>query len=100
MSNEEELASNAPAEVKHSRQIQTTYYRGKKLVRTTLAKWANNAVINCANHMQFNDYGATVAEVFDHRTGQVHAVITHSVTGVIEIHIEREVKRNEEEYME
>jgi hypothetical protein len=45
--------------------------------------------------LQHNDYGATVAEVFDARSGDLHAVITHSVLGKINIVFKRDVKRGE-----
>lgn len=95
----ETIVDRAPAEVPDARPVHTTYYRGKKMVRMTAAKWANNAVVNCVAHMQTNDYGATKAEVFDSRTGELHAVVTHSVVGKISIIFEREVRKDEKEYL-
>lgn len=93
-----EIIDRPPAEVLTVRNIHTTYYRDKRVVRMTSAKWANNAVLNCVKHMQFNDYGATEAEVFDSVTGELHAVVTHSVVGKINIIFRREVRKDEEEY--
>lgn len=91
---------NAPIpEVKAVRHIHTTYYRQKQVVRMTSAKWANSAVLNCIKHMQFNDYGSTHAEVFDSRTGMLHAVVSHSVVGNIRILFKREVHKDESLYL-
>lgn len=72
-------------------QIVTHYYRESLLVRTNRAVHANSAVLRCVDHMQHNHYGADVAEVFDDGDGTLHAVITHSVIGRIEIVFKREV---------
>lgn len=77
-----------------TRQIQTVYYNGRKMVRQNLATYANNAVMLCINHMQLNHYGATSAEVFDKRWGQLHAVITRTIAGKITIVFKREVVEN------
>lgn len=82
-----------PSEVQTLRPIQTVYRRGKKLLRVNNAKYANSAVLRCVDHMQTNDYGATLAEVYDSVTGVLHAVITHSSVGKISILFKREVKK-------
>lgn len=77
--------------------ILTTYMRGKQneVVKTTRAVHANNAVLNCVNHMQLNHYEADVAEVYDTVTAEVHAVVVFKPgAGKIEIVYQREVKEN------
>lgn len=80
------------------RPIVTTYYadmKAKKLVRTTQAKWSNNAVLHAVNHMQLNHYEASVCEVYDAQSGTLHAVIVRRPTrDKIEIVFKREVKEN------
>lgn len=76
-----------------SRNIQTTYYFGKKLVRHNSAKHTNNAVLHCVEHMQLNHYEATTAEVFDLENGELHAVVKRSMKNKdISIVFKREVK--------
>lgn len=63
------------------RQIKTVFYRGKEVVHTNRAVHANSAVLNCVNHLQFNRYEATTAEVFDEMSGELHAVFRRPVNG-------------------
>lgn len=87
--------ADKPNATPSQRPIQTIYYRDKKLIRVNSSKYASNAVPLCVDHMQHNDYGATVAEVFDSITGELHAVVTHTVIGEIGIVFKRDVKRGE-----
>jgi hypothetical protein len=87
------MAEKEPAEVISERPIQTVYYRGKQILRVNNAKWPNSAVLRCVDSMQLNKYGATTAEVFDNTTGELHAVVTHSVVGKIQIIFKREVTK-------
>lgn len=66
------------------RLIRTDYYLRGEIVRTTRSIHPNNATRNCFDHMQMNDYGADVAEVYDEHTGDLHAVFTYSVDGKLE----------------
>lgn len=70
--------------------IQTMYYRGKQEIKINRAKHANSAVLRAVDHMQLNSYGATVAEVYDTETAELHAVITHNVAGRISIVFRRD----------
>jgi adenine deaminase len=72
--------------------ISTVYYRGKLVVKANRASRANNAVPRAVAHMQINRYQASVAEVFDLTTGELHAVIRRAVSGDIHIVFKREVK--------
>ncbi len=72
-------------------QIKTTFYKGKKLIKINHAKYANAAVVRAVGHMQTNNYGATVAEVYDEVTGELHAVLTRSVSGM-KIAFKREIE--------
>ena len=66
-------------EVNEGRVIETIYYRGNAVVKRNLAAYANNGVVRCVDHMQRNSYQATVAEVFNNRTGKLHAVVRSSI---------------------
>jgi hypothetical protein len=72
--------------------IQTVYYQGRVVVKTNRAGHANSAVPRCVDHMQLNRYQAQVAEVFDMRSGVLHAVIRRNVSGNIAIIFKREPK--------
>lgn len=72
------------------RTIQTTYYGGKSVVKNNTAVHANTAVLRCVDHMQLDHYSASVAEVFDHTTGTLHAVIKRNIKGIV-IVFKREV---------
>jgi hypothetical protein len=75
--------------------IQTTYYAEKSartVVKITRGRYANNAVPNTIKHMQTNNYAAALAEIVDLRTGELHAVITHSVAAEIKILFKRIVR--------
>lgn len=72
--------------------IQTIYYSGKRVIKVNSALFSNNAVLHCVNHMQLNHYKkATCAEVFDSKSGILHAVIKRNVTGIA-IAYKREIK--------
>jgi hypothetical protein len=74
----------------------TTYYapgRKKEILKINKASNERSAVMRCVDHMQMNDYGAYVAEVVDHYTGELHAVVTHSADGRITIVFRRDPKR-------
>jgi hypothetical protein len=70
--------------------IKTVFYRGKVEIKTNRAKHANSAVLRAVDHMQLNSYGATVAEVYDEETAELHAVVTHNVAGRISIVFRRD----------
>jgi hypothetical protein len=74
------------------RNIQTDYYFNDNLIRSNFAKYASKAVPTAVNHMQLNHYGADVAEVHNNIVGKLHAVITYSVVGKMEIIFKRTVK--------
>lgn len=74
------------------RQITTTFYRGKNLVKTNHAAYPNRAVLRCVDNLQINHYEATHAEVYDCSNGQLHAVIKRSINGNLEVLFKREVK--------
>lgn len=80
------------------RTIKTKYYVGKRYnepVKVNSALDANHAVATCILHMQINHYGATSAEVYDDESGQLHAVVTRSVTGMIQITYKRDPAKYE-----
>lgn len=72
--------STEAVEVNHGRVIETIYYRGARVLKRNFAAYENNAVVRCVDHMQRNNYQATVAEVFNNRTGELHAVVKASHT--------------------
>lgn len=67
----------------NSRNVRTTYYadvKAREVVRTTHAKYADNAVPNAIKHMQTNQYGALLAEVYNETEGCIlHAVIKRDI---------------------
>lgn len=75
-------------------QIKTTFYNGRNLLKVNHAKHANAAVVRAVGHMQTNHYGATVAEVYDESTGELHAVLTRSMKGM-RIVFKRDVEEDE-----
>jgi len=75
-----------------TRNIQTNYsYRGE-IVKINKASNANTAVLRAIDHMQMNHYGASLAEIIDNITGDLHAVIHHNVAGKITILFKREIE--------
>ena len=72
------------------RPIKTSFYLGKDTVHVNSSTDANRAVAQCVAHMQVNHYGATVAEVYDHTTGELHAVVKRHVQGSINISYRRD----------
>lgn len=75
------------------RNIKTKYYVGKRYhdpVRVNHSSDANTAVATCVLHMQINHYGATSAEVYDDESGQLHAIVTRSISGQIQIAYKRD----------
>ena len=68
------------------RPIQTVFYsHSEQVIRVNSSATAFNAVPNAIKHMQNNEYEAWSAEVFNNRTGKLHAVIIRHVSGDIEI---------------
>ena len=78
--------------LKRGRTIQTVYYLGKNPVKITRSTYSFSAVPRCIAHMQINQYGANIAEVFDLHDGKLHAVIRRLISGEIRIIFKREVK--------
>jgi hypothetical protein len=72
------------------RPIKTVFYNGRDDVHTNSSSNPNRAVAQCVAHMQVNHYGATAAEVYDHTTGELHAVIKRHVQGNINIVYKRD----------
>ena len=74
-----------------SRVIKTTYYNHKRQpVQNNSSTDANRAVAQCVLHMQINHYGASVAEVYDGQSGELHAVVARSKGGNIAITYKRD----------
>lgn len=72
------------------RPIKTVFYSAGDEVHTNSASNPNRAVAQCVAHMQVNHYGATAAEVYDHTTGELHAVVKRHVQGNINIIYKRD----------
>lgn len=56
--------------------ISSVYTLRKKVVKKTRAAHALNAVPNAMRHMEINEYGARVCEIWDTSDGTLYAVIT------------------------
>lgn len=67
------------------RMIHTEYSFRGELLKVNRASDPNRAVPNCIAHMQINKYGASIAEVWDTETSELHAVIRRSMNGNINI---------------
>lgn len=75
------------------RPIQTVYYQGGTVVKITRSKWANNAVPAAVKHMQLRNYDATICEVYDSFTGELHAVLKMPIgKNKLEVLFKRDVK--------
>lgn len=72
--------------------IKTVFYNGKQIVKVNHSAHAVNAVPRSVYHMQLNRYNARTAEVFDKVDGTLHAVISRSIKGNINIVFKREMK--------
>jgi hypothetical protein len=68
-----------------TRTIVTHYYNGSEIVKTNASSRIERAVPNCIAHMQFKDYDATAAEVFDSQTGRLYVQVKGHPTGDISI---------------
>lgn len=85
------------------RNIKTKYYVGKRYdnpIQVNSGSDSNIAVATAVLHMQVAHYRdenrnpATSCEVYDNESGQLHAIVTRSPLGQIQI----AYKRNPEEY--
>lgn len=76
--------------------LRTVYYRGKETVKKNRAGAPIRAVSRCTEHMRRNDYEATHAEVYDTRTGKLHAVMKNDVKGNTHILYQAPYKPSEE----
>lgn len=67
------------------RPIVTNYYgtSGRRVLWTNKGYDPDRAVDIAFSHMRKNSYGAFVAEVYNQLTGELYAVIIHSVVGEI-----------------
>lgn len=63
------------------RTVITVYYNGTEVVKVNRSMYANRAVPKCVDHMQFNTYGATHADVYDEDGGILHAAIVRAIAG-------------------
>lgn len=84
-----------PAEVG----IKTVYFiRGKVPRVTHRAKNPNRAVQTAVGHMQINQYGSHLCEVFNAETGERYAAIKRSVTGRLIIDYDYDTRAEENRY--
>jgi len=73
-----------------TRTIATEYSFRGNVVKVNRSANPNKAVATCILHMQINQYGATVAEVYDLETGELHAQIKRQTNGNITIAYKRD----------
>ena len=86
----------AAEQAETKRPIRAIYYDAKKeVVRTNHGNWPRTMTLHVVDHLQLDEYGATVAEVFDITSGVLHAVVTRGVRKV-EIIYKREPKNFDE----
>jgi hypothetical protein len=86
------------------RNIKTKYYVGKRYsdpIQTNSGKDANIAVAQAVLHMQVAHYRdesqnpATSCEVYDNESGQLHAIVTRSPLGQLQIAYKRDPEKFE-----
>jgi hypothetical protein len=86
-----------------NRPIKTKYFVGKRYadpIQTNSSRDANTAVAQAVLHMQVAHYRddngnpATSCEVYDNESGMLHAIVTRSAMGQLQI----SYKRNPEAY--
>lgn len=86
------------------RNIKTKYYVGKRFndpIQTNSGNNANVAVATAVLHMQVAHYRdenrnpATSCEVYDNDSGQLHAIVTRSPLGAIQIAYKRDPEKYE-----
>ena len=65
--------------------IRTVYRLGRETRKINAAGSGTTAVPRAVMHMRSNLYEASVAEVYNHDTGKLHAVLRRSVTGKVTI---------------
>lgn len=81
-----------------NRTIRTKYYRNNKYaepVKVNSSGNTNQAVATCIYYMQVDFYDASVAEVYDDESGQLHAQIRRKMNGNIEIVYKRDSRQYE-----
>jgi len=75
------MSTNGTGKPGSKRFVETQYmYRGE-IVKLTHSTHPNRANRNAFDHLQTNDYGASVAQVIDTETGQLYAEFTRSISG-------------------
>lgn len=76
-----------------ARGIVTSYLtHDYQIIRKNYSTNANRAVQHAVGHMQENDYGATVAEVYDEYDGTLHAQLVFDLVGDMRIAYKRDPK--------
>lgn len=79
--------------------IKTVYFiRGKKPIVNHRSKNPNRAVQAAVGHMQINQYGSHLCEVFNGETGERYAAIKRSVTGRLTIDYDYDTRAQETKY--
>lgn len=91
-------------EIMFNRNIRTRYYVGKRYadpIQINSSRDANVAVAQAVLHMQVAHYRdnngipATSCEVYDDATGELHAIVTRSINGRIQIEYRRDPQKYE-----
>lgn len=81
-----------------TRPIRSDFYeksiRRGETVRVNRARWALKAVPNAIIHMQLDTYRASLCEVWDESTGELHAQIKRDINGDITIHYARPLRED------
>ena len=81
-----------------TRPIRSDFYEGTTRrgapVKVNRARWALKAVPNAIIHMQLDTYRASLCEVYDESTGELHAQIKRGVNGNITIHYARPLRED------
>jgi hypothetical protein len=79
--------------------VKTVYFiRGRKPYVPRRSTNPNRAVMTAVGHMQINQYGAHLCEVYNAETGERYAAIKRSVTGRLTIDYDYDTRAKETRY--
>lgn len=79
--------------------VKTVYFiRGRKPYIPRRGLNPNRAVMTAVGHMQINQYGSHMCEVYNAETGERYAMIKRSVTGKLSIEYDYDPRTQENRY--
>jgi hypothetical protein len=79
----------------HKRSIATVYHCNNRIVKVNRSSRAFYVIPTCIRHMQIDEYGANLAEIYNTLTGKLYAIIRKNVKGEIKILFKCKIQRGE-----